>query len=60
MSIWPGTFEVTVVWAGGTLTQSLFVDCSKPETKDDCKNGGWSNFNFKNQGQCVSHFARAR
>src|SRR5262249_51209775 len=30
--------------------------------KDDCKDGGWQNFTFppgpfKNQGQCVSHFA---
>lgn len=26
--------------------------------KDDCKNGGWQTFgDFKNQGQCVSHFA---
>ena len=34
----------------------------EPVTKDDCKNGGWKNFTsdpgpFKNQGQCVSHFA---
>ena len=31
--------------------------------KDDCKNGGWQNFTsspgpFKNQGQCVSYFAK--
>lgn len=24
-----------------------------PTTKDDCKNGGWLQFGFKNQGQCV-------
>ena len=24
-----------------------------PATKDDCKKGGWSDFGFKNQGQCV-------
>jgi hypothetical protein len=24
-----------------------------PTSKDDCKNGGWRDFNFKNQGQCV-------
>lgn len=33
----------------------------KPTTKDDCKNGGWKNFNgiytFKNQGDCVSFVA---
>src|SRR4029453_16363858 len=33
---------------------------SRPLSKDDCKNGGWRNFTnptFKNQGECVSHFA---
>lgn len=25
-----------------------------PETKDDCKKGGWEAFGFRNQGQCVS------
>jgi hypothetical protein len=33
--------------------------------KDDCKNGGWKNFTFapgpfKNQGDCVSYFARQK
>ena len=34
---------------------------AKPTTKDECKNGGWQNFNgiytFKNQGDCVSFVA---
>jgi len=25
-----------------------------PTSKDDCKNGGWEAFGFKNQGQCVA------
>ena len=25
-----------------------------PETKDDCKDGGWEGFGFENQGQCVA------
>lgn len=29
--------------------------CS-PSVKDDCKNGGWEAFGFRNQGQCVSFF----
>jgi hypothetical protein len=34
-------------------------------SKEDCKKGGWKNFSttpgpFKNQGQCVSHFARQK
>lgn len=24
-----------------------------PETKDDCKEAGWEDFGFKNQGQCI-------
>lgn len=24
-----------------------------PTDKDECKNGGWEAFGFKNQGQCV-------
>ncbi len=24
-----------------------------PETKDDCKQGGWMDFGFSNQGQCI-------
>lgn len=24
-----------------------------PTTKQDCKNGGWRDYNFKNQGQCI-------
>jgi hypothetical protein len=35
------------------------------ESKEDCKKGGWQNFTFapgpfKNQGQCVSHFAKQK
>ena len=50
----PGIFEVTVVWSAGTLTQSLFVDCSTPASKEECKHGGWQRFGFKNQGQCIA------
>ena len=25
-----------------------------PTSKEQCKNGGWRQFGFKNQGQCVS------
>jgi len=35
----------------------------EPTSKDDCKDGGWRSFTsapgpFKNQGQCVSYFAK--
>jgi len=50
----PGIFEATVVLSTGTLTQSLFVDCSTPASKEECKHGGWRRFGFKNQGQCIA------
>jgi hypothetical protein len=51
----PGTWTVTIVWSGGTLTDSVYVDCSRPTSKADCKRGGWRDFpEFKNQGQCIA------
>lgn len=29
-----------------------------PTTKDQCKNGGWAQFGFQNQGQCVAFVQR--
>lgn len=31
-----------------------------PQNKDECKNGGWRNGSYRNQGECVSHFARSK
>jgi hypothetical protein len=25
-----------------------------PASKDDCRNGGWANYGFKNQGDCIA------
>jgi hypothetical protein len=56
----PPSFAQTVLIdntnVNGTLYDYEFA------SKDDCKDGGWQNFTFppgpfKNQGQCVSHFA---
>lgn len=27
----------------------------QPETKGDCKSGGWEDYQFKNQGQCIRY-----
>ena len=45
---------------GPSYGGSLFVDCSKPVAKQECKKGGWRAFGFKNQGQCVASLQRAR
>jgi len=56
---------------GGLGSQTVLIDNTdvsgtlytyEPTSKNDCKDGGWQNFTFapgpfKNQGQCVSHFA---
>lgn len=47
----------------GVLMNDLFYDFEpgaievdpKPTLADQCKNGGWVNFDFKNQGQCVAY-----
>jgi hypothetical protein len=49
-----------------TQINGTTVTYERPPTKDDCKNGGYSKFDgsngspgpFKNQGDCVSFFAR--
>ncbi len=54
----PGTNTVTIVWSGGTLVESLNVNCALPASKEECKNGGWQDFEiFENQGDCVSFVA---
>ena len=73
-----GSYPVTGIqlvadggWAFADGIQTVLVDnvvingniyTFEPDSKDDCKNGGWQNFTsapgpFKNQGQCVSYFA---
>ena len=32
---------------------SLYKIFGTPETKKDCKKGGWEEFGFRNQGQCI-------
>jgi hypothetical protein len=58
--------------AGGLGSQTVLIDNTDVNgtlydyeftNKNDCKDGGWKNFTFppgpfKNQGQCVSYFAR--
>jgi hypothetical protein len=31
-----------------------------PTSNEQCKNGGWSRFGFKNQGQCIAFVHRGR
>ncbi len=48
-------YTVTNPQVGGRVNDANYV--LKPlvaQTKDDCKNGGYAAFGFKNQGQCVA------
>jgi hypothetical protein len=37
------------------FSSHLFELTSGPVSKDDCKDGGWERFGFRNQGQCVRY-----
>jgi hypothetical protein len=54
----PKTYTLTIEWAGGTLHDSIYVDCSIPQSKEECQEDGWRGFDFKNQGECVAFVAR--
>jgi hypothetical protein len=68
----PGYVWITVWqdgWPAAGANDVLAIDNVRADllrpTKDDCKDGGWQNFPsppgpFKNQGQCVSHFAAGK
>jgi hypothetical protein len=40
--------------------QPLPNSTTVPQTKADCKNGGWKDFGFKNQGQCIKAVKKPR
>jgi hypothetical protein len=60
------TFGPTFIQAivvPGPLGLQFFTILDQPSTKDECKNGGWQQFNepppglgFRNQGDCVAFF----
>jgi hypothetical protein len=38
----------------GVVVTDVTATPPRPASKDDCKNGGWRRFGFKNHGQCVA------
>ncbi len=42
---------------GSSVTWDLSCQLARPTTPEQCKNGGWEAFGFKNQGDCVSFVA---
>jgi hypothetical protein len=60
-TIGPGDCPAVIL--GGSLTvvsgRIVITDAQPfPTTNDQCKNGGWAQFGFKNQGQCVAFVQR--
>jgi uncharacterized membrane protein len=66
-SLSPNTYTATITFTNtssgqGNTTRTATLTVN-PGAKDECKHGGWQNFisspgPFKNQGQCVSYFAK--
>ncbi len=52
-----GYFDKVVVDLGSSVTTYDFEP--SPATKDDCKKGGFSDYGYKNQGECVSALNKA-
>ena len=53
-------FTITVDFDDGTrdsMNDVLFYVADEELTKDSCKDGGWEDLGYRNQGQCVSYFA---
>jgi hypothetical protein len=48
-----GTADLTRITFNGTLEKPV-------QPMVQCKHGGWKDGHWKNQGQCVSHFAKAK
>jgi hypothetical protein len=40
------------------VTYDFEASAPAPTNKEECKNNGWKNGNYKNQGECVSSFTR--
>ena len=62
------SFVVDAGWATGG-SQTVVIDSATingttyrfaATSKDDCKNGGWQTFGYKNQGDCVSSLASGK
>lgn len=47
-------YNVTNPQVGGRVNDANYVLKPVLSSKEDCKNGGYTTFGFKNQGQCVS------
>ena len=50
---WDGAYNVAATGIDYNLTVTPVI-VSRPRTKDDCKHGGYADFGYKNQGECVS------
>ncbi len=47
------TDALTVGIAGGNTVTYDFELANDPADKNDCKKGGWAQYGFRNQGQCI-------
>jgi len=60
-----GRRSFAIGWVFGTQTvqvDNVMINSTTYtfENKDSCKNGGWQELGFKNQGDCVRFFANGK
>lgn len=48
-----GGIGLGAIWEVNAWFDNVRVTTPYPTSKDQCKNGGWFNFGFKNQGDCI-------
>lgn len=48
----------TVQFRNVTVNGVSLLPSMAPQNKEQCKNGGWQNGAYRNQGECVSSFAK--
>jgi hypothetical protein len=53
----PAGGSAAIDTTGNPLVQISYT--AVPTSKDQCKNGGWQQFGFTNQGQCIRFVSHA-
>ena len=54
------TFSAPPAGTGGDGYARRDSEPASPLMKSDCRNGGWDDYGFSNQGQCISYLMTSK